>query len=172
MPRAFIFENVRGLLRRSFAKYFEYVLLQLTYPEVRPGDEEEWGEHSKRLTAHHTHGKYRGLHYRVAFQLLNAANYGVPQRRERVVIVGFRSDTREDWRFPEATHSERALAHSKWVTGEYWDEHKVAKARRPERPAALAGTIKRIILPDGLKRWTTVRDVLSDFEFSCGTSAG
>jgi len=30
-PKAFIFENVRGLLRRSFAKYFEYILLQLTY---------------------------------------------------------------------------------------------------------------------------------------------
>jgi DNA (cytosine-5)-methyltransferase 1 len=31
-PRAFIFENVKGLLRESFAGYFEYILLQMTHP--------------------------------------------------------------------------------------------------------------------------------------------
>ncbi len=41
-PRAFIFENVRGLLRRSFAKYFEYVILQLTYPEIACAKQEYW----------------------------------------------------------------------------------------------------------------------------------
>jgi len=33
-PLAFIFENVKGLLRRSFAEYFGYVFLQLNYPTV------------------------------------------------------------------------------------------------------------------------------------------
>src|SRR5258708_6020726 len=32
-PQAFIFENVKGLLRQSFASHFEYIVLQLTYPE-------------------------------------------------------------------------------------------------------------------------------------------
>lgn len=33
-PRAFVFENVKGLLRESFAKYFGYIVLQLSYPRV------------------------------------------------------------------------------------------------------------------------------------------
>ena len=33
-PKAFIFENVKGLLRDSFAEYFEFIILQLQYPEV------------------------------------------------------------------------------------------------------------------------------------------
>src|SRR5439155_16369626 len=33
-PRAFLLENVRGLLRDSFLPYFEYVLAQLEFPSV------------------------------------------------------------------------------------------------------------------------------------------
>ena len=33
-PKAFVFENVKGLLRKSFSTYFNYILLQLTYPDV------------------------------------------------------------------------------------------------------------------------------------------
>ena len=29
-PKAFVFENVKGLLRASFADYFEYIILRLT----------------------------------------------------------------------------------------------------------------------------------------------
>ena len=82
-PKVFIFENVRGLLRRSFAKYFEYVILQLTYPEIVSVKEENWIEHLSRLERHHTKGENRGLHYRVTFRLVNAADYGVAQKRER-----------------------------------------------------------------------------------------
>lgn len=32
-PRAFIFENVRGLLRPAFANYVEYIKLQMEFPE-------------------------------------------------------------------------------------------------------------------------------------------
>lgn len=43
--------------------------------------------------------------YNVFYELLNAADYGVPQDRERVIIVGFRKDLgicdSEDYRFPE-----------------------------------------------------------------------
>jgi DNA (cytosine-5)-methyltransferase 1 len=31
-PKAFVFENVKGLLRQTFADYFEYILRRLTYP--------------------------------------------------------------------------------------------------------------------------------------------
>jgi DNA (cytosine-5)-methyltransferase 1 len=33
-------------------------------------------------------------------QLVNAADYGVPQVRYRVVLVGFRQDLAVDWAFP------------------------------------------------------------------------
>jgi DNA (cytosine-5)-methyltransferase 1 len=35
-PKAFIFENVKGLLRQTFADYFEYILLRLMYPSFEP----------------------------------------------------------------------------------------------------------------------------------------
>lgn len=37
-PRAFIFENVRGLLRSAFANYVEFIRLQLTYPTFPVSD--------------------------------------------------------------------------------------------------------------------------------------
>jgi len=161
-PGAFIFENVRGLLRRSFAKYFEYILLQLTYPEIAPVGDQNWTEHLSRLERHHTRGQYRGLHYRVAFRLLNAADYGVPQKRDRVVIVGFRSDIGEDWSFPTATHSEDALFFSQWVTGEYWDQHRVSRRNRSMITAQIAQRVMKMEEPAGVERWRTVRDAIAN----------
>jgi DNA (cytosine-5)-methyltransferase 1 len=160
-PQAFIFENVRGLLRRSFAKYFEYILLQLTYPEISQANGENWTEHLNRLERHHTRGSYRGLHYRVTFRLVNAADYGVPQKRERVVIVGFRSDIAEDWNFPSVTHSEDALFFSQWVTKEYWENHRISKKQRPIITPQIANHIVKMDEPK-TRRWQTVRDAIAD----------
>ncbi len=38
-PRAFVFENVKGITRQAFANYFQYILLQLTYPEITSNDQ-------------------------------------------------------------------------------------------------------------------------------------
>src|SRR5581483_7959266 len=44
-PKAFIFENVKGLLRKTFANYYSYIIHQLRFPDiVRKGDE-EWENH-------------------------------------------------------------------------------------------------------------------------------
>lgn len=51
------------------------------------------------LEKHHTAGHDDGLSYNVVFRLLNAADYGVPQSRHRVIIVGFRSDSNISWSF-------------------------------------------------------------------------
>src|SRR5215469_17370694 len=53
-PKAFIFENVKGLKRDTFATYFEYIRLQLTYPSLLRRGDEPWREHCRRLENHHT----------------------------------------------------------------------------------------------------------------------
>lgn len=101
-PKAFLFENVKGLLRPSFQTYFRYVVQRLTFPEFAKNANETWQEHSARLSTL-DFSAYRGVKYRVSFRLVNAADYGVPQFRERVIIVGFRSDVPFKWKWPEPT---------------------------------------------------------------------
>ncbi len=158
-PAAFIFENVKGLTRASFQSYFEYIVLQLQYPELVARPEEDWGDHLRRLERHHTGSRGdRGLEYRVVWNVLNAANYGVPQRRERVFFVGFRADLGLEWCFPPPTHSRGSLAWSQGPDGEYWDAHKVARKDRPASP----GRMYRESDGEDLPRWRTVRDAISD----------
>ncbi|MCE8005288.1 DNA cytosine methyltransferase [Billgrantia ethanolica] len=164
MPRAFIFENVKGLLRQSFASYFEYTYLQLSHPEVVKRQGESWEEHLARLEGLHTSGKQPT--YNVVFRLLNAADYGVPQKRERVFLVGFRSDLGIEWSFPEPTHSDVELLRAKWVTGEYWERHRIAKKNRPAIPERMRNRIKRLATEErevtNRLPWMTVRDAISD----------
>lgn len=155
-PRAFIFENVRGLLRKNFSRYFNYIILQLTYPEIQIKQNQTWEEHLSVLEKHHTSNSYyNGLKYNVVFRLVNAADYGVPQKRERVFIVGFRNDMNGNWTFPEPTHSKDALDYAKFCTGEYWEKHslpvKLKKISAPE-----------LAFPQMKNPWVTVRDILSD----------
>ncbi len=162
-PKAFIFENVKGLMRETFSAYFEYVLLQLTHPSFTRRKSESWQEHRARLERHHTSRRER-TEYNVVFRLLNAANYGVPQRRERVFFVGFRSDLSIEWNFPEGCCSEDALLKSQWVTGEYWERHEVSKRQRPSvlgRQAARVDKLREGSLFDRDKLpWLTVRDAI------------
>jgi hypothetical protein len=53
-PKAFVFENVKGLLRQNFASYLEYIVLQLTYPSMTRDMDEPWESHLARLERHHT----------------------------------------------------------------------------------------------------------------------
>ncbi len=164
-PKAFLFENVKGLLRKSFANYYNYIIQQLSYPEiVRKGDE-EWTDHHARLERAITGGKHKGLKYNVVFQLLNSADYGVPQRRERVLIVGVRADLGITFSFPTATHEEDALIYDKWVSGEYWERHRVAKRNRPKVPPRLRARVERLSCLWSsaiLQPWRTVRDAIAD----------
>ncbi len=164
-PKAFMFENVKGLLRESFAQYFEYIYLQLTYPCVIRKKDELWVDHLARLERHHIKGENDELTYQVVFRLLNAADYGVPQKRERVIIVGFRRDLEKEWSFPLPTHSHEALLFDQWVTGDYWERHRVSKRARPAMPVRLQGRIDRLkdgALPFAVAPWLTVRDAITD----------
>jgi DNA (cytosine-5)-methyltransferase 1 len=159
-PRAFVFENVKGLTRAGFRNYFEYIRLQLEHPEVEARADEDWFEHLARLERHHTAGTRDGLNYRVVTRLLNAANHGVPQRRERVVFVGFRDDLGIEWSFPDGTHSMEALLWDQ-AKGDYWDRHRVPLCHRT-MPLNLRKRVERMEVKPTTLPWLTVRDAIAD----------
>ncbi|MFN8583940.1 MAG: DNA cytosine methyltransferase [Dehalococcoidia bacterium] len=157
-PPVFVMENVRGLLRPGFRPYFEYVVESLRQPLVVRREDESWTEHRDRLADRHS---LPGLRYDVRFEVLNAADYGVPQSRHRVFVVGFRSDLAVPFRFPDATHSLDALLHDQWVSGTYWERHGVPRPEAP--PESVARRVGRLARarPFG-EAWRTVRDAIGD----------
>jgi DNA (cytosine-5)-methyltransferase 1 len=161
-PRAFIFENVKGLTRASFHDYFAYVQLQLEHPEVTARSDERWEDHLARLHQHHTSTKRTGLNYRVVTKLLNAANFGVPQRRDRVIFVGFRDDVDARWSMHEGGFSQEALVWDQ-MFGDYWDRHEVPKALRlfEGRAELIKRRLSRSERPEEAP-WRTTRDAISD----------
>jgi len=72
-PKFFIFENVRGLLSIQGGELFKTII-----------------------------SCFESLGYKVQYKLLNAADYGAPQIRERVMIIG--SKLKTDFQYPEPTH--------------------------------------------------------------------
>ncbi len=160
-PRAFLMENVKGLLRENFRNYFEYAKLHLSFPELTLREGEDWRDHLRRLEEVRTGGRYDGLRYNVVVELLNAADYGVPQARQRVFFVGFQADLGVEWHFPKPTHSRLALARDQWVTGDYWRRHGIKRiaAADPPSPTLLRAARE----PDGCEAWRTVRDALSGY---------
>ena len=82
-PKAFVVENVSGMVRKNFA--------HLLRDQFRV---------------------FREAGYRVKADVLNAADYGVPQQRRRIFIVGMREDLGADYTFPAPTHGPgRAAPH-------------------------------------------------------------
>ncbi len=160
-PRAFLFENVKGLTRSAFRNYYQYIQLQMEHPTVVRQLDEGWMEHLSRLERHHTSGKRDDLHYRVVTRVLNAANYGIPQRRERVFFVGFRDDLGITWNFPTETHSMDSLIWDQVRATTYWDQYRVPKAARY---IAKRSTERALLLerrPDTFA-WRTVREAIKD----------
>jgi len=164
-PQAFIFENVRGLLRSAFANYVEFIRLQLTYPSFAVSDNVDWQTNLRRLQRYHTSSKRpTELEYNVTINLANAANYGVPQHRHRVFFVGFRQDLNVGWSFPAPTHTQEELLRAKYITGDYWEQHGLT-GRITLPPAKLQRKIESLRSGNLLaltSRWNTVRDALSD----------
>lgn len=74
-PRAFVFENVVGILSMDHGHLFERV--QAEFEEIG---------------------------YTLKYQVLDAVNYGVPQHRERVILVGFKGNN--PFVYPQPTHGE------------------------------------------------------------------
>ncbi|MEM3846107.1 MAG: DNA cytosine methyltransferase, partial [Candidatus Parvarchaeota archaeon] len=87
-PKFFVAENVPGMLSITHKNEFEKIIKEM-----------------------------ENLGYGVTYNLYDARNYGVPQERKRVIIVGLRRDVVATFSPPEPTHSKSAgSGRQKWVT--------------------------------------------------------
>lgn len=80
MPKAFFFENVAGMASKKNATEFQRVVDTI----------EEYG-------------------YNVSYQIINCADYGVPQDRKRLFMVGIRKDLNEKFSFPDKVKKKKTL---------------------------------------------------------------
>ena len=90
-PRAFVMENVRGLHSMPLAQ-----------PKSRP--EESWRSEKGSLFRAMI-SEFESIGYRVDTFMVNSANYGAPQVRERMICIGSRYPITAE--FPLPTHSNR-----------------------------------------------------------------
>ena len=84
-PRYFIAENVKGLLSHDNGKTFQTIIDCLalttnTQMSLMPFD---------------------NLGYHIYYKVLNTKDFGIPQNRERIFIVGIRDDADNNFRFPK-----------------------------------------------------------------------
>lgn len=86
-PKAFVFENVRGILSSNK------------------------GEDFKIIT-----NSFREVGYKLYWKVLNAADYGAPQLRERVFLVGIREDLNVEFKFPLPTYGPDSPSGRRYVT--------------------------------------------------------
>ncbi len=87
-PKFFLAENVKGIMSLNKGETFKMIL-----------------------------DDFSSLEYKVQFKLLNSADYGVPQLRERVIIVGVRKDINFTFHYPETTNSKDGKdGKKKWIS--------------------------------------------------------
>ena len=87
-PKFFLAENVKGITSLAKGKVFQMIL-----------------------------GDFENLGYVVKYKVMNAADYGVPQTRQRVIIVGVRKDIDFEYIYPVPTHSKEASSGiPRWVS--------------------------------------------------------
>jgi DNA (cytosine-5)-methyltransferase 1 len=170
-PRAFVLENVKQLATHDKGKTLERILEIL-----------------------------RELGYQVDYKIFNALNFGLPQKRERVLIVGFRDEIAgfnwdkikkvpmtplaeileknpdEKYFVSERIKRSRQAAHTPKITPSIWHENKSGNiASHPFSCALRAGASYNYLLVDGERR-LTAREMLrlqgfpDTFEIVCNES--
>jgi DNA (cytosine-5)-methyltransferase 1 len=164
-PKAILIENVKGLLRPGFRDYFEYLCMALASPGFARAKTETWREHFDCLRKHGEE-KRDGPRYEIHVHTVNCADYGVPQWRERVLIVAFRSDLGVQWSLPSATHSLDALLWSQCKTLEYWRKHGLDRKRPGAMTKRCESRLRTVRDLEELEEtrlpWRTVRDAICD----------
>jgi DNA (cytosine-5)-methyltransferase 1 len=157
-PKFVIFENVPGLTRPTFAPYFSYIRHQLEKPTVTAAADELWADHDARISR----ARPRSLRYNVTQHLIDAADFGLPQNRRRVFLVGIRTDLPNADTWPdkvEGEFSRDALLYDQWVTGDYWTEHGMAMPVLPDGMEERKRELKERGRPEKA-RWQTIRDAV------------
>ena len=113
-PQAVLVENVFGLAGPAQRKYFDHLLMSFRHPSIVRRKGERWREFVCRLTRESNNGALG--EYRVWWDVLNAADYGVAQIRRRLFIVCLRADIHADFTFPLPTHAKNANGPAAWRT--------------------------------------------------------
>ncbi len=109
-PKAFLLENVKGLLSHKKGETFEVIKNTLNT-----------------------------LGYKIHYKTLNAKNFGVPQNRERIYIVGFRDDL--EFTFPDSLNVktrlgdilEKEVDKKHTISDRLWSSHQDRKKRNKEK---------------------------------------
>lgn len=159
LPAMFLFENVRNLAGPRFRPYLEWIEWRLRHVAervVRPG--ETPADQLVRL---------RDLPeiYRTSMTVVNAADFGAPQVRHRVLLAGLRSDLNAAPGHPKPTHSMEALLWDQWITGDYWRRHGLLMPEDhaiPPRARAAVLRLRGQMCPPLERPWLTVRDAVAD----------
>lgn len=168
-PKAVICENVRGLLRPSFKPYFEYIKRELSLPFEERRDGAPWQEHDEVLRHMLENATVESCkRYDVKHFPVNAADYGVPQIRNRVILIAFRRDLGINWdRFRELVmprYSEASL-HEDMASGAYWDRHpEVPEKVREKVMARIPQPPPTQLDGDRPLPWRTLRDALKGID--------
>jgi DNA (cytosine-5)-methyltransferase 1 len=159
-PKAFVFENVPGLLRESFLSYYQYVIDRLARPSIKPDPDEDWTAHHSRIKKSRQEREYS-----VLLLMVDAADLGVPQTRKRIFLIGIRAEIARLRTFEgiPLPFSQDSLLYSQWVTGDYWEERGLLRPEMPPRLGGYIQTLKEQAGPPPEANWLTTRDAISQF---------
>lgn len=163
-PKAVLIENVKGLTRSTFSEYFDYIKLRIEYPFATLAANSTWEEQLTLLRTLEPADFPADERYNLDVRLIDTADFGVPQRRERVIFMALRADLGLQPNPPKPTHSKLALLRDQWVTKEYWKRHGIDPVDTlNDRDAKVKENLLRTLLPaDNTLPWVTVRDAISD----------
>ncbi len=156
-PEGFLFENVRNIAGPRFRDYLEWITRNLERPSSVKAQDEAFQVHLARLVQ-----STGPAEYRVAWQVVNAADYGAPQIRHRVLIFGVRIDLDVTPQKIPATHSHDRLLWDQYVDGSYWGRHGLSRRMAPEnaRDAKRVANLRALNVEPETLPWMTVRDAI------------
>jgi DNA (cytosine-5)-methyltransferase 1 len=156
-PDSFLFENVRNLAGPKFSTYLDWITSSLRRPMLARANE-SYLDHLARL-----HRDECAEEYSVAWQVANAADYGAPQIRFRVIVFGVSVRMGISAQPMRPTHSRDRLLWDQYVTGDYWKRHGLERRSEPvDGPdASRVATLRTLKRPPPGLPWVTTRDALN-----------
>lgn len=138
-PKAFMLENVRNLTAHDSGRTFKIILAHL-----------------------------RGAGYDVHYKVLNALDYGVPQKRERIIICGFRKPVKFDFPKPIPEENRKTVA-------DIIDQSAENDKSLYVRPLIRKSRLERLKIKDFPRPYISHENVsgsITPHEYSCALRAG